>query len=103
VRPLLNVSVTDPEDGWQAVWEKPAGLDHQQFSAYTLYRNDGPGTRFENLGGQRLRSHRAHAHLISLTVFIGESQDLARFDAQAGTQMVAEFAGKGECGSVDLG
>ena len=44
---LLNVSVTDPEDGWQAVWEKPAGLDHQQFSAYTVYRNDGPGTDYQ--------------------------------------------------------
>ncbi len=44
---LLNVSVTDPEDSWQAVWEKPAGLDHQQFSAYTVYRNDGPGTDYQ--------------------------------------------------------
>jgi hypothetical protein len=64
---------------------------------------DRSGAGFENLGRQCLCGHSAHAGLIPLTVLIGESQDLTRFDAQAGTQMMAEFAGEGEFGSVNIG
>ena len=66
-------------------------------------RIDRPRTDIRESRRSTSAGHRAHAHLISLTVFIGESRTSARLNAQAGTQMVAKFAGGGECSSVDLG
>jgi hypothetical protein len=57
---------------------------------------------FENLRRHRLLGHLRYPHTIPSPVLVGEPEMLSRFDAQAGSQMMAEITGEGDLGFTNI-